>query len=62
MLEAPVDTAQAAIKNEATLHDASAVNWERSILEKLAMSALDEQRTARRWRNGIRLAWLVFFT
>jgi protease-4 len=61
MLEAPVDTAQAAIKSEATLNDASAVNWERSTLEKLAMSALDEQRTARRWRNGIRLAWLAFF-
>lgn len=28
------------------------------MLEKLAMAALVEQRTARRWRNGIRLAWL----
>ncbi len=62
MLEAPVDTVQAAIKSEATSKDASAVNWERSILEKLAMATLAEQRTARRWRNGIRLAWLVFFT
>lgn len=34
--------------------------WERSTLEKLAFSALAEQRTARRWRNGVRLAWLVF--
>jgi len=28
------------------------------MLEKLAMAALVEQRIARRWRNGIRLAWL----
>ena len=25
------------------------------------MAALHEQRSARRWRNGIRLAWLLFF-
>lgn len=31
------------------------------MLEKLAMAALVEQRQARRWRNGIRLAWLLFF-
>ena len=24
------------------------------------MAAIDEQRAARRWRNGVRLAWLVF--
>jgi protease IV len=36
-------------------------NWERATLERLAMAALVEQRTARRWRNGIRLAWLLFF-
>jgi len=33
--------------------------WERATLEKLAMAALVEQRIARRWRNGIRLAWLL---
>ncbi len=33
--------------------------WERATLEKLAFATLDEQRTARRWRNGIRLAWLA---
>jgi protease-4 len=37
------------------------VGWERSLLENIAQSVLDEQRTARRWRNGIRLAWLAFF-
>ncbi|MCX8521511.1 MAG: S49 family peptidase [Rhodoferax sp.] len=35
-------------------------NWERVTLEKLAMATLTEQRQARRWRNGIRIAWLVF--
>ncbi len=33
-------------------------NWERSVLEKLAMSALDEQRRARRW--GIFFKVLTF--
>ncbi len=28
-------------------------------LEKLALAAIAEHRSARRWRNGIRLAWLV---
>lgn len=35
--------------------------WERATLEKLAFASLAEQRTARRWRNAIRLAWLGFF-
>ena len=35
-------------------------NWERSTLEKVAMAAIAEQRQARRWRNGLRLAWLFF--
>ena len=30
------------------------------MLVKLAMSVVEEQRQARRWRNGIRLAWLGF--
>jgi protease-4 len=38
----------------------NAATWERATLEKLAMATLVEQRLARRWRNGIRLAWLVF--
>lgn len=36
-----------------------AAGWERATLEKLAMAALVEQRIARRWRNGIRLGWLL---
>ncbi len=57
--EASVEPAQAAIKNVAT-GDGNTPGWERSTLEKLAMAVIDEQRAARRWRNGIRMAWLVF--
>ncbi|MBX9817594.1 MAG: S49 family peptidase [Burkholderiaceae bacterium] len=57
---ASVDTAQAAINNVASA--APAPGWERATLEKLAMAALVEQRAARRWRNAIRIAWLVFLS
>jgi protease-4 len=40
---------------------AGSPGWERAALEKLAFAALDEQRTARRWRTFVRLAWLTFF-
>lgn len=40
---------------------AGANSWERSALEKIAQAVVDEQRAARRWRNGLRLAWLLFF-
>jgi protease-4 len=33
--------------------------WERATLERLAFANLQEQRSARRWRNFFRLAWLV---
>jgi protease IV len=39
---------------------AGAPGWERATLEKLAFAALNEQRAARRWKNFIRLSWLVF--
>ncbi|KQT08834.1 S49 family peptidase [Ramlibacter sp. Leaf400] len=35
--------------------------WERETMERLVFETLREQRTARRWRNFTRLAWLVFF-
>jgi protease IV len=60
--EAPVDTAQPAIKSEANRNATGAPGWERATLEKLALAAVEEQRAARRWRNGIRLAWLVFLS
>jgi len=33
--------------------------WERATLEKLAFAFLQEQRSARRWKNFTRMAWLV---
>jgi protease-4 len=57
---ARAESAQEAIKNVAREAAAQAPGWERATLEKLAMAAIDEQRRSRRWRNGIRLAWLVF--
>ena len=33
----------------------SSSNWERATLEKLALAAINEQRTARRWRVASRL-------
>ena len=35
--------------------------WERSFIEKWMQDSLTEQRTARRWKYGMRLAWLMFF-
>jgi protease-4 len=35
--------------------------WERSTLERLLFATLEEQKSARRWRAFVRLAWLAFF-
>ena len=62
--QAPEDITDAAIKSEASIGRKSATQatgWERTTLETLALAAIAEQRQARRWRNGIRLAWLAFF-
>ena len=40
---------------------AQPANWERTALEKLAANYMAEQKTARRWRTFVRLAWLAFF-
>lgn len=40
---------------------APAEGWERSVLERLALAALAEQRASRRWRIFTRLSWLLFF-
>jgi len=55
----PLESAQPAARPSAT-PAAADPNWERSTLEKIAMAAITEQRQARRWRNGLRLAWLLF--
>ena len=49
-----------ATKKEAITKSLADSGWERATLEKLAFAALEEQRLARRWRNGVRLAWLGF--
>ena len=40
---------------------ASGPVWERSVIEKWMQDSLAEQRAARRWKYGVRLAWLAFF-
>jgi protease IV len=46
---------------ETAVAAAQPANWERSALEKLASNYMEEQKTARRWRTFVRLAWLAFF-
>lgn len=36
-------------------------DWERALLEKIALRSLDEQRRARHWTTLIRLLWLTLF-
>ena len=55
----PLESAQPPARPSAA-PAAAEPNWERSALEKIAMAAIAEQRQARRWRNGLRLAWLLF--
>ena len=54
---AQADGRHGAMKKEAV----AASGWERAAIEKLAFSALKEQRSARRWKTFTRMAWLVFF-
>jgi protease-4 len=39
--------------------DPDSPNWERAVLEKLALKAIDEQRRDRHWRILFRLLWLT---
>jgi protease IV len=57
---APDLWAQSATNSGASVSDSSREpGWERATLEKLAFSALQEQRSARRWKIFFRLAWLL---
>ena len=40
--------------------DPVAPNWERAVLEKVALKALDEQRRARQWNALFKLLWFIF--
>ncbi|MDO8457060.1 MAG: S49 family peptidase [Burkholderiaceae bacterium] len=59
----PLPSPPAASENAGSQPQAQAPkpSWERDTLEKLAFSYLNEQRTTRRWRTFVRLAWLTFF-
>ena len=48
-----------AIKNVAKDDTSSSPGWERSVLEKLAFAALEEQRASRRWKLIGRMTWLL---
>jgi protease-4 len=50
----PVASAAAARASEAP-------GWERATMERLLFASIEEQKTARRWRAFVRLAWLAFF-
>ena len=58
MPEAPIEPTLEATKGVANNAAPKDAGWERAVLERLAFSALDEQRRTRRWRNFFRFAWL----
>ena len=58
--EIPVKQTHHATEKGANARPVDGAGWERATLERLAFAALAEQRQARRWRNFVRLAWLVF--
>src|SRR5688500_6270744 len=40
--------------------DPATPHWERSVLEKIALKAIEEQRRARQWGILFKLLWLTF--
>jgi hypothetical protein len=59
--EPSVERSKPAMEKEATGAPFGTPGWERATLERLAFASLEEQRSARRWRNFVRLAWLLAF-
>lgn len=57
---ASADPAYAAPRAAGSPQGQHGPGWERATLEKLAFATLQEQKQARRWRNGLRLGWLLF--
>ncbi len=57
----PSQTGTAAPASDSTAGAANGSAWERSFIEKWMQDSLAEQRAARRWKYGMRLAWLLFF-
>jgi protease IV len=53
--------ADPATPSRAAAGTAQPAGWERATLEKLAFDSLAEQKSRRRWRTFVALAWLAFF-
>ena len=59
-MQDPQDLASApASEQTAKVASPPEVAWERTTLEQLVFAHLNEQRSARRWKVGLRVAWLV---
>jgi len=62
-MQDPQDHASASAYQEPTKAPSTADSgWERQTLERLAFAHLNEQKTARRWKVGLRVAWLLLLT
>ncbi|MFM2111390.1 MAG: hypothetical protein RLZZ271_50 [Pseudomonadota bacterium] len=64
IIDSQTDTAKQEISQASApgqTHSKDTPSWERATLEKLVMANLREQQLARRWKIGLRLAWLFFF-
>ena len=59
--DVPVTPPLAASSAVADKAPALEAGWERATLEKLAFATLEEQKSSRRWKTFVRLAWLGFF-
>jgi protease-4 len=59
MTESPSGPPPEETPGEARIARTPAPGWERVTMERLMFATLEEQRTARRWRNFIRLSWLA---
>ena len=59
--DVPVTPPLAASSATADKAPALEAGWERATLEKLAFASLEEQKSTRRWKTFVRLAWLGFF-
>jgi protease-4 len=47
-------------RHETLMTDPSVPEWERAVLERVALQALEEQRRARQWKALFKLLWFAF--
>ncbi len=57
----PSEKASGAMNSESKTDSSNDLNWERKTMEKLVFASLSEQRSSRRWRTFVRLAWVTLF-